>query len=454
MRGGRSDRQTAPGAWARLRSLPPGSWLAFAGVACIYLFHALYGALKPETALIMGISWAVLLLLALLSRWGRRDLARAPAIALPALFFALTIAAAIWSLTPWVPGGPHPAWTYVGVRGSASIDPSATIIETIKLAGLACAFTFGLMVGGSDDRSRAVLKLIVYAGAILSAAGFVAVVSGAFEQVNPGRLELTFLTANTAGTVFGSLLVLAVASASGALRRSPSGSRDGPLSRAGGAIAAALVLLACLLATASRGALVSTAIALVVLLAWEAMASKGRRGWVALGGGVAAMGFIAVVFLAGEPVLARFLDVSDDIGGRTLMVTEHWRAFLSSPLNGYGLGTFDTINRMILTPQNFPVLWITRSAHNVYVQWLEEAGLFGALPMFLTIFTIIAAAALGAARRSRMKSWLRALIACNLVFLLHGLTDFALQTPSVAAFWSVLLGIQLGLSQSSSGRSG
>ena len=42
-----------------------------------------------------------------------------------------------------------------------------------------------------------------------------------------------------------------------------------------------------------------------------------------------------------------------------------------------------------------------------------------------------------------------ALIAANLAVLVHGVTDFALQTPSVALMWSYLLGLQFSMSQGS-----
>ena len=33
----------------------------------------------------------------------------------------------------------------------------------------------------------------------------------------------------------------------------------------------------------------------------------------------------------------------------------------------------------------------------------------------------------------------------DLVFLAHGVSDYALQVPSIAAFWALLLGLQLGM---------
>ena len=44
--------------------------------------------------------------------------------------------------------------------------------------------------------------------------------------------------------------------------------------------------------------------------------------------------------------------------------------------------------------------------------------------------------------RLSTRALLRALIVSSLVLLVHGATDFALQVPSIAAFWAFLLGCQ------------
>jgi hypothetical protein len=55
-------------------------------------------------------------------------------------------------------------------------------------------------------------------------------------------------------------------------------------------------------------------------------------------------------------------------------------------------------------------------------------------------------------RRSRMTVIIFALLAADVVVLTHGITDFALETPSFSAFWTYLLGLQFALAQGSSAR--
>jgi O-antigen ligase len=98
------------------------------------------------------------------------------------------------------------------------------------------------------------------------------------------------------------------------------------------------------------------------------------------------------------------------------------------------------------------VLQPIRSILNVYLEWLENAGVVGAAPMFLCIGWLILATFRRTLRRSRMVRALAGLIAVDAVFLIHGATDFGLEVTSIAALWSWLLGLQFSLAQGSSKR--
>ena len=112
---------------------------------------------------------------------------------------------------------------------------------------------------------------------------------------------------------------------------------------------------------------------------------------------------------------------------------------------GYGLGAFDAVNKLGMRLPVYHVLRDVRAAHNVYLQWLEEAGILGAAPMFLCIAAIMVLTALGLRVRRQSRPWICALLAVDVLFLVHGVSDYALQVPSIAAFWALLLGLQLGM---------
>ena len=154
-----------------------------------------------------------------------------------------------------------------------------------------------------------------------------------------------------------------------------------------------------------------------------------------------------IIYIAGDAVIDRLARSDRDAVVRTAIWAEHWRAFLGSPLLGYGIGSTETVNKTLISTTNFSTLWNIKAILNVYLQWLEQAGLFGAVPMFACVGSIILTTLAGALRRSRMTLVLFGLLSLDVVFLVHGATDFALDAFSMAAMWSYFLGLQLALSQ-------
>jgi len=254
------------------------------------------------------------------------------------------------------------------------------------------------------------------------------------------------MSPNTAGTFFAMMAIVTL----GPLLRDLRGVRAGQaLQAATGYWAALIILVGCLLATASRGAALGTAVGvlgLVIILFFAGRVSWSRVTLIVLAAVVAAM---ASLYFVGERLLDRFANFDQDASSRAEMFAMHWRAFLAAPIGGYGLGTFDTIHRILLDTTTFSSMWTVRATHNVYLQWLEEAGLVGALPMFGAIASVITISLWRGLRRTRMTYVLFALLAANLAVLVHGFTDFALQTPSVALMWAYMLGLQFSMSQGS-----
>jgi O-antigen ligase len=440
---GRPPRSAA----GRLWPPPEGAGIALAGLGLIFLAHLAYGVLRIEANLIAVGASALLLLACLAVPNLRRDLLRIRGLGLPAALFALTLLMGLVSLTPYALGGPHPTWDYVGLGpGSATLDRSATLLELVKLLGLGCLFLVGAATGASDGRAKTAVNLLLLLAVLFGLWAFISFATGVQFQTQRGRLEGTLMSPNTAGTFFAALLVISL----GPLMRNLRGVSPGrALQAATGYWIALLVLAVCLLATASRGAALGAGagiVGLVLMLIFAGRVSWGRVSLITLGALLAAVG---ALYMFGENLINRFTEVEESAIGRAELFAMHWRAFMASPLSGYGLGSFDTIHRTLLDTTSVDELWRIRATHNVYLQWLEEAGLAGALPMFAAIAAVMLISLLRGARRSRMTYVLFALMASNLVFLVHGMSDFALQTPSMALMWAYLLGLQFALSQGS-----
>jgi O-antigen ligase len=446
---GRSAEQSREDGSPRRRLWPPpeGAGLASAGLGLIFLAHLAYGALRIEASLIAVGAAAILLLACVATPSIRRDLLRVRGLAIPGVLFGLVMLAGALSLTPYGPAGVHPVWAYVGqAPGSATIDRSATTLELIKLLGLGCIFLVGAATGAADGRAKTTVNLLIALSAIFGLWAFFNFATGLQYQTQRGRLEGTLMSPNTAGTFFAMLVIVTL----GPLLRDLRGVRAGQaLQAATGYWAALIILVGCLLATASRGAALGTAVGvlgLVVILVFAGRVSWSRLTLIMLASIIAAM---AALYFIGERLLERISTLDPTSDGRLEIFEMHWRAYLSVPVGGYGLGTFDTVNRLLLDATNFNSMWTVRATHNVYLQWLEEAGLIGALPMFGAIASVIIISLWRGLRRTRMTYLLFALVAANLAILVHGFTDFALQTPSVALMWSYLLGLQFSMSQGS-----
>lgn len=444
-----SVSRTGAGERTRRKIWPPpeGAGLAAAGLGLIFIAHLAYGALKVEASLLAVGASALLLLACLATPAIRRDLLRVRGLALPAALFGLVLLAGLLSLTPLGPAGVHPVWAFVGVSpGSATIDRSATTLELIKLLGLGCLFLVGAATGAADGRARTAVNLMIALSAIFGLWAFFNFTTGVQYQTQRGRLEGTLMSPNTAGTFFAMMVIVTL----GPLLRDLRGVSAGQaLQKATGYWAALIILVGCLLATASRGAALGTGVSVISLLVILFFAGRVRLGRVTLIMLAAVVAAMVALYFVGERLVERFSTFEEHADGRLEMFAMHWRAFLASPLGGYGLGTFDTIHRLLLDASTFSSMWTVRATHNVYLQWLEEAGLLGAVPMFGAIAAVITISLVRGLRRTRMTYVLFALVAANLAVLVHGFSDFALQTPSIALMWSYLLGLQFAMSQGS-----
>lgn len=250
--------------------------------------------------------------------------------------------------------------------------------------------------------------------------------------------------------MFGILTVLALTLLEREWRRGQGRDATRRMTMVAAPAAALTLAVVCLLLTASRMALLSTLIAVSALTLWVMLA--GPKGRNSLAPGITLAITVAGILIVGGNDLLWSRLAQDDamLDDRLLLFATHWEAFRISPLTGWGLGSFDVVNLHIMSSETAPSLWSIRAAHNVYIQWLEEAGLLGALPMFLLAAWLVLDAARRARQQGSGQSLLIGLVCANLVVLVHGTMDFALQVPSISAFWALLLGLQFGFGRSSS----
>ncbi len=428
--------------------LPPATFKQRAYIiACALLVvagHLAFGALTAETSLGLVIAWAGLLIVGALTVDRPRHATLKPLI-LPAAGFGLVLVFTLLTLVTLPHGAGHPIWEVAGLPGRVSVDPSETQLEFLRLLGLGCVFVVGWGLGLQDATALRAFKAVTYAGGIFVVIALIAHLAGLAPKTQAGRLEAMFLNPNTAGALAGAILCLATGLALRSLRRARNGAG---LLALPGPFACCLLAGTALWLTHSRGAIAATAAALAFLLVAQGVTRRWRVKHFLIVCG--AFVVIVAAALSAPGMAERLTSLGDDSRLRHYIFDATLRTVGEAPWLGHGLGTFDTVTRSHLSPDSYPLLWNIRAAENVYAQWLLEAGWLGAAAMFSTVGALIVVALRQTGRRRSMLGPLHALIAVDLVFILHGVTDFALQNYSMSIFWALLLGLQFSWSGNNS----
>ncbi|ATC33451.1 O-antigen ligase family protein [Caulobacter vibrioides] len=398
-----------------------------------------FGASELAVSSLFGVLHALFLLTLLATcGWARKaaTLRVNPALWLP---FALLLVMTAWALTPFGPGGPHPVWLYVEPKGgSITVDRSSLILNIIRLGGLACLFLAAQLIGVSETRRRALFWFLLLA---LGAYAALTVLQHVTTRAT-GRLTGTLLSPNTIATLMGVCTVFAAMFVTQFIQRA-----DGRLSLdklpldASISLVLVAVFAVALAFTASRGGIFATVVALAILLIWQVIAQgKKARVVVMIGGAAVLLLAIGLAMRSADVTAARLENLDSDVATRQAIFTAHWLAFKGSPWFGYGLGSFPVVNQLVMTSETLGVLYDVRATHNLYLQWLEEAGLAGALSMLVLLGVLLWQVGLGAAKPGTSGALSRAAIAATVLVLLHGMSDFAVQAPALQALFAVGLG--------------
>jgi O-antigen ligase len=339
------------------------------------------------------------------------------------------------------PDGARLGWSVPAI----SLAPSSTLEGVVIFLAPAAAFTLGALARTTGTRAQ--IAGWVCAVAIGLALYALQLFAAGISQ-GGGRLDAHLGSANAAAAAFGALSLIALASALDQTVSEKAHQSGPPMVRwllapvrAPLAAAAFALATACALLTQSRGGLAATGVAFAIFVGLLALRTRGRTRLLMLGP-AAAFGAVAVFMLTlgADSVLGRLSDVGEALRGRQELLAPHWQAFLANPIWGNGLNTFHEINAMAADPENWDSLRFVGAAHNIYIQALEETGLIGLALFALMLAPPLWRALTRALQGSPSAHWNAALYAVGMLFLVHGVMDFALQVPAIAALFSFCLG--------------
>lgn len=362
-------------------------------------------------------------------------------VAVPAVMIGASLSVAMLTVMPFVNDGVRPGMFAPVAGNSLSIAPLETLREIAKILVLGCGFVCGAAAAcGRRNTARATVAVIVGICGWALWAIFLNLQGGLVA-----RLAAPFLSPNTAATVLGMGLVLIVGRiANRILSPAPNKVR---VPRLIGLGAGFCIVATALTLTQSRAGVLITAIcALGLAASWPGMRlSRTRRQWIWYG----VAGLVALVAAnLGWSFVERLQLLGNDASDRRTIFGAYASAFQDAPLFGSGLGSAPYITKLALTPENYQALWNVQSAHNWLLQWLAEGGVLAAAPMFAGVGGLVFTAYRGLNRKSAVL--LLPLLFCDLLILMHGLVDFALQIPGVALLWSFLLGLQVAVASGGS----
>jgi O-antigen ligase len=393
-------------------------------------------------ALLVGIlcvTWPVALR-------GENDLPRMPVarFAVPGVLFG---AALLWGLVQTLTFAPvelqHPLWAQTAralgrvVEGGIALDLLAAESRLLRLLSYAGIFWIAAQHAASGRRARVLIDVCAVIGAVYAAYGLVVFLSGSETILGydkwayHGYLTSTFVNRNHFATFAG---LSALCAAAALARRLEDGARiwSALLRRDALLYVAALVLcLAALFATASRAGIAATAAGFAVWYLFRVDTTPTRR-YAALAAIVAVVA-AALYFVFGwrsEGTLDENFETRMRVYRAAIALIE------ARPWLGYGLGSFGAAFATLRTHE---ITQIWTEAHNVYLELALEFGMPAVLAFLGAQIWIIAVCARKHASRIAVVA-----LGAAATIALHSAIDFSVQIPAVAALWAALLGAGYG----------
>lgn len=348
--------------------------------------------------------------------------------------------------------------------------------EYLSLFLIITLFWFGNDVGRADRGfGRAVQSLVVLAGIYglfsFSQHGLSPDKIFGFEKpYHKDRLTGTFLSANTAATVFGVFIFFAI---SNTYRNWVNWRSERTLfERVMPSILVAAVCLWCLVLTKSTAGIAMFTLTFIGMLAcgihyhWALGARKPAPLHARLlirspmrlvaklvnfssivWGIILGLGGVSFILICWDIFPLNHENIQAAFSDRRHMYDVLWRAFQDKPYAGYGLGRLDTAKSMFVTLESNYAVTGQHAAHNIILQWLVQSGLIFTLVMLGLYISILLYISSGLKFIRHYWVHILAVVASSVYIALHGLFDYALEIPAIVMFHAWILGLGCGYVQ-------
>ncbi len=385
----------------------------------------------------------------------------------PASLYGLAIA---WAWLQTVPGMPadwvHPIWKEAetalqqSLSTPVSVDSEKTRHAIMRLMAYGLIFLLATQLGRKRQRAELGLRWVAFGILLYGFAALVTYLLGieyllwvpkwAYE----GDATGTFVGRAAFGAFAGIGVLACLAQAARHVKGGMPGTRmsdrlERMLTGMIPWLLGAGLLLTAVLASHSRGALLVTIAASILLFIAFGVGRQLRLGqaavmvvvlYVLVGGALAVFGQETLTRMAGE---------GDLTGDRPNLLRLTWTAIWDAPLTGFGLGTFEWAfhpYRDLSLPRDV----IYDYAHSSWLETIMDLGWPAGSCLIAALVWICGTCICGLFRRREDQVYPALAIAAASLLGLQAFIDFTIQIPALAALLSYLLG--LGYSQSWSSR--
>jgi O-antigen ligase len=373
---------------------------------------------------------------------------------------------AAWTPTSWH----HPIWALTSdalnrpIEGSISVNRNLTTVALVRLITSASVFWLALQLCRDGARAKHLMAAIVVIVCGYCAYGIIAVALNAklvhwMGTTSLGAVNSTFVNRTHFGTYAGIGLVV-VCGLILKLYRSDLTTRGGSLrfriasiieaSAQQGAIliGAAFLIFVALLGSASRGAILSTGLGLLVL---AVLLLGGRdRGFIGRREILIFVGLLGVVvFLAfGDMFVGKMTEAGLSDDRRLAVYVIVLRSIFDAPLLGYGYGTFIDVFPMF-RDRSISIEGALDQAHNTYLEVFQDLGLVFGLALVACVVLLVIKCFKGTT--VRREGVMVPAVATGVAFLVgvHALADFSLQIQAVTLTFAAILGAGVAQSKNS-----
>ena len=361
-------------------------------------------------------------------------------------------------LDPILSGLPPGQWVWT----TLSIYPHDTVVCVVKFLAYLSAFLLAAYLFDSHKRKSNLVRVLILLGCFEAVYGIVQYLTGwqkiftYTKQFDLQEATGTYINRSHFAGLLELTLPFVIASLYYAfdlwLEQRHVGASQGASARQGSpgfqllfyVFVLVIMVIGVLFSRSRMGILATLFSILFMALAVLVRLKVGRRAWL---GGVFLFLFCVLgyaIWIGLGPVLVRFEPMYEagytQMEGRIFIWKDALHLIRDYPLTGTGLGTFGLAFRRYQTGL---VNFYVDHAHNDFLEFAADTGLFGGALLFLPIFYLflrMLISFLTDSRRYRPAVTLGCL-GSTLGILVHSVTDFNLQIPANALIFAVVLGI-------------